>query len=615
MNARDLKKFFVDFFISKDHAEIPSASLIPENDPSTLFVSAGIQPLVPYFLGTPHPYGKRLVNVQKCIRTGDIDEVGDCVHHTFFEMLGNWSLGDYFKTEMIPLSFEFLTQKLNIPVSKLAVSCFEGDADAPKDQETADIWQKLGISPQRIAFLPKKNNWWGPPGVTGPCGSDTEMFYWAATLSPPQVFDPSDSNWVEIWNDVLIQYFKNNSGVYEKLVQNNIDTGMGVERTLAVLNGLSDNYQTSIWQPIIKKIEEISGKKYGVIATPPLRGKQSPQSGKRNDVEIATSMTPRNDDIKSMRIIADHLRAAVFIIADSVEPSNKEAGYVLRRLIRRSIRHGKILGIEQNFCQDIAQTVLDNQENLAGFYPELDQNKNRILEVIGIEETKFRKTLNRGLIEINKLIIHKKNLSGKEAFNLYQSYGFPLELIEEELKKNGLSLDIVEFNQSKEDHAKQSQTLSAGKFKSGLADNSEIITKYHTATHLLHASLRKTLGDHVQQLGSNITSDRLRFDFSHTEKLNPDQLEKITNLVNQQIKNKLIVTKEEKHFIDAQKEGALAFFGTKYPKIVTVYKIGDFSQEVCTGPHATNTGELGTFKIIKEESAGSGKRRIYAILK
>ncbi len=584
MNALDLKKLFVDFFVSKDHAEIPSASLIPENDPSTLFISAGIQPLVPYFLGTPHPYGKRLVNVQKCIRTGDIDEVGDCVHHTFFEMLGNWSLGDYFKTEMIPLSFEFLTQKLNIPISKLAVSCFEGDADASKDQETADIWQKLGISPQRIAFLPKKNNWWGPPGVTGPCGPDTEMFYWAAPSSVPQIFDPNNSNWVEIWNDVLIQYFKSSQGIYEKLVQNNIDTGMGVERTLAVLSGFSDNYLTDIWQPIIRKIENISGQKYG-------------------------------NNQNSMRIIADHLRATVFIIADGVEPGNKEAGYVLRRLIRRSIRHGKILGIEQNFCQDIAQTVLDNQENLAGFYPELNQNKNRILEIIGIEETKFRKTLNRGLIEINKLIIHKKNLSGKEAFNLYQSYGFPSELIEEELKKNGLSLDIVEFNQSKEEHTKQSQTLSAGKFKSGLADNSEIITKYHTATHLLHASLRKILGHHVQQSGSNITSERLRFDFSHTEKLNPDQLEKITNLINQQIENKLTVTKEEKHFIDAQKEGALAFFGTKYPKIVTVYKMGDFSQEVCTGPHATNTGTLGTFKIIKEESAGSGKRRIYAILK
>ena len=584
MNALDLKKLFVDFFVSKDHAEIPSASLIPENDPSTLFISAGIQPLVPYFLGTPHPYGKRLVNVQKCIRTGDIDEVGDCVHHTFFEMLGNWSLGDYFKTEMIPLSFEFLTQKLNIPISKLAVSCFEGDADASKDQETADIWQKLGISPQRIAFLPKKNNWWGPPGVTGPCGPDTEMFYWAAPSSVPQIFDPNNSNWVEIWNDVLIQYFKSSQGIYEKLVQNNIDTGMGVERTLAVLSGFSDNYLTDIWQPIIRKIENISGQKYG-------------------------------NNQNSMRIIADHLRATVFIIADGVEPGNKEAGYVLRRLIRRSIRHGKILGIEQNFCQDIAQTVLDNQENLAGFYPELNQNKNRILEIIGIEETKFRKTLNRGLIEINKLIIHKKNLSGKEAFNLYQSYGFPSELIEEELKKNGLSLDIVEFNQSKEEHTKQSQTLSAGKFKSGLADNSEIITKYHTATHLLHASLRKILGHHVQQSGYNITSERLRFDFSHTEKLNPDQLEKITNLINQQIENKLTVTKEEKHFIDAQKEGALAFFGTKYPKIVTVYKMGDFSQEVCTGPHATNTGTLGTFKIIKEESAGSGKRRIYAILK
>jgi len=583
MNALDLKKLFVDFFVSKDHAEIPSASLIPENDPSTLFISAGIQPLVPYFLGTPHPYGKRLVNVQKCIRTGDIDEVGDCVHHTFFEMLGNWSLGDYFKTEMIPLSFEFLTQKLNIPISKLAVSCFEGDADASKDQETADIWQKLGISPQRIAFLPKKNNWWGPPGVTGPCGPDTEMFYWAAPSSVPQIFDPNNSNWVEIWNDVLIQYFKSSQGIYEKLVQNNIDTGMGVERTLAVLSGFSDNYLTDIWQPIIRKIENISGQKYG-------------------------------NNQNSMRIIADHLRATVFIIADGVEPGNKEAGYVLRRLIRRSIRHGKILGIEQNFCQDIAQTVLDNQENLAGFYPELNQNKNRILEIIGIEETKFRKTLNRGLIEINKLIIHKKNLSGKEAFNLYQSYGFPSELIEEELKKNGLSLDIVEFNQSKEEHTKQSQTLSAGKFKSGLADNSEIITKYHTATHLLQQALRDVLGSHVHQAGSNLTKDRLRFDFTHLKPLIPEELQKVEAIINEKIAADLPVTFITMPYEEAINSGAMAFFKEKYPQKVTVYQIGDYSKELCGGPHVTHTAEIGKIKITKQESLGSSLRRIYCEL-
>jgi alanyl-tRNA synthetase len=604
MNARCLKKLFVDFFVSKNHVEIPSASLIPENDPSTLFISAGIQPLVPYFLGTPHPCGKRLVNVQKCIRTGDIDEVGDCVHHTFFEMLGNWSLGDYFKETMIPWSFEFLTKSLNIPVNKLAISYFEGDNDAPKDVETAALWEKQGIPSQRIVLLPKKNNWWGPPGITGPCGPDTEMFYWAAVSPPPHNFDPNDSNWVEIWNDVLIQYFKNGQGIYEKLVQNNIDTGMGVERTLAVLNGLSDNYQTSIWRSIIATIEKLSKMDYG---------------DKPDEFYIKDGKQFWVDVRKSVRIIADHLRAAVFIIADGVEPSNKETGYVLRRLIRRAVRHGKIIGIEKNFCQDVAQSILDNQESFAGIYPELNQNKNKILEIISVEEIKFRKTLNRGLSEINKLIIRNQNLPGQEAFNLYQSFGFPLELIKEELKKNNLSLDVSEFNRSKEEHQKQSQTLSAGKFKSGLADNSEIITRYHTATHLLHAALRKILGGHVQQSGSNITAKRLRFDFSHSEKLSKEQLKQVSDLVNQQIKNKLNVTIEAISFIEAQKEGALAFFGTKYPDTVSVYTIGDnatfFSKEVCTGPHVTNAGVLGIFEIIKEESAGSGKRRIYAILK
>ena len=584
MNARELKKLFVDFFVPKNHVEIPSASLIPDNDPSTLFISAGIQPLVPYFLGKTHPNGSRLVNVQKCVRTGDIDEVGDTVHHTFFEMLGNWSLGDYFKNEMIPWSFEFLTKSLNIPADKLAITCFEGDTDAPQDTETASLWGKKGISSPRIVFLPKKNNWWGPPGITGPCGPDTEMFYWTKASPPPQQFDPNDSTWVEIWNDVLIQYFKNDSSKYEKLVQNNIDTGMGVERTLAVLNDFSDNYQTPIWQPIIKKIEEISGQKYA-------------------------------DNLNSMRIIADHLRAAAFIIADGVEPSNKEAGYVLRRLIRRSVRHGKIIGIENNFCQNIAQSVLGNQNNYAGIYPELDQNQEKILEIIDLEENKFRKTLNRGLNEINKLIKRRHNVSGQEAFDLYQSFGFPLELIEEELKKNDLSLDIDEFNKSKEEHIKQSRTLSAGKFKSGLADNSEIITKYHTATHLLHASLRKVLGNHVSQSGSNITQKRLRFDFSHGQKLTDNELKQVSDLINEQIEKKLIVTKETTTFVEAQKSGALAFFGTKYPETVTVFSIGNFSRELCTGPHVDNTGILGKFEIYKEESAGSEKRRIYAILK
>jgi len=588
MNASQLKDKFVSFFESKKHQEIPSASLIPENDPTTLFVSAGIQPLVPYFLGKKHPSGCRLVNVQKCVRTGDIDEVGDAVHHTFFEMLGNWSLGDYFKKEMIPWSFEFLTKTLNIPVNKLAVSVFAGDQDAPKDEETSKLWQQQGISTSRIAYLPKENNWWGPPGITGPCGTDTEMFYWTGEAKAPQVFDPKDNRWVEIWNDVLIQYFKNDQGKYEKLVQNNIDTGMGVERTTAILSGFSDNYLTDIWQPIIQKIAKLSSKKY-------------------------------DDNLQPFRIIADHLRAAVFMIADGVETSNKERGYVLRRLIRRSIRQGKILGIEDNFCSQIAQVILDNQSNYAGDYPELDLNQKRILEMLLTEETKFRRTLNKGLNEITKLIDRQKSVSGKEAFDLYQSFGFPVEMIEEELKKNNLSLDIDEFNRLKGEHVKQSQTLSAGKFKSGLADNSEIITKYHTATHLLHATLRQVLGDHVEQSGSNITTDRLRFDFTHPNKLTSQELKKIEDIINQQITKSLPVTVETMKFSEAQKLGALAFFGTKYPEMVTVYTIGNpdtpFSREVCTGPHVDNTGSIGQFSIIREESAGLGKRRLYAHLK
>lgn len=587
MNASQLKDKFISFFESKKHQEIPSASLIPENDPTTLFVSAGIQPLVPYFLGKKHPIGNRLVNVQKCVRTGDIDEVGDNVHHTFFEMLGNWSLGDYFKEEMIPWSFEFLTKTLNIPADKLAISVFAGDQDAPKDEETSMLWQQQGIPTSRIAYLPKENNWWGPPGITGPCGTDTEMFYWTGDSKTPEIFDPKDNRWVEIWNDVLIQYFKNDQGKYEKLVQNNIDTGMGVERTTAVLSGFSDNYLTEIWQPIIQKIAKLSSKKY-------------------------------DDNLQSFRIIADHLRAAVFMIADGVETSNKERGYVLRRLIRRSIRQGKILGIENNFCFQVAQVILDNQSNFAGNYPELNLNQKRILEMLLTEETKFRRTLNKGLNEITKLINRQKSVSGKEAFDLYQSFGFPVEMIEEELQKNNLSLDIDEFNRLKGEHIKQSQTLSAGKFKSGLADNSEIITKYHTATHLLHATLRQILGGHIQQSGSNITSDRLRFDFTHPDKLTSEELKKIEDHINQQIKNSLPVTVETMKFSEAQKLGALAFFGAKYPEIVTVYTVGDpqkpFSREVCTGPHVENTGSIGKISIFREESAGLGKRRLYAKL-
>jgi alanyl-tRNA synthetase len=568
MKARQLKEEFIKFFVSKNHVEIPSASLIPENDPTTLFISAGMHPLVPYLLGQPHPAGKRLVNIQKCVRTGDIDDVGDTVHHTFFEMLGNWSLGDYFKEESISWSFEFLTKYLDISVKHLSVTCFKGDSNSPKDEESANIWKSLGVKKNK--FLGKDDNWWGPAGKIGPCGPDTEIFF----------------DGIEIWNNVFMQSFKDKDGNYKENSQINVDTGMGIERTTAVLSGFLDNYLTDIWQPIIKTIEKISKKLY----------------------------TDDNNK-KSIRIIADHIRSAVFIIADGVEPSNKEAGYVLRRLIRRAIRQGKILEIESNFTSEVAKAVLSNQDNYAGVYLELDKNKDKILSVLETEENKFRKTLDRGLKEIRNMIAHNIKITGAEIFKLYESFGFPPEMTKEELKSENWKSLFKEFEKFKLKHQQQSKTLSAGKFKSGLADDSEIIIKYHTATHLLHSALRKVLGDHVQQSGSNITAERLRFDFTNTEKLTEDQIKEISDLVNQQINKSLPITKETILFTEAQKQGALAFFGNKYPETVSVFSINDFSKEVCTGPHVENTKELGKFEITKEESAGSGKRRIYAVLK
>ena len=613
MKARELKDKFINFFVSKNHIEIPSSSLIPENDPTTLFISAGMQQLIPFFGGQPHPSGKRLTDVQKCIRTGDIDEVGDTFHHTFFEMLGNWSLGDYFKKEMILWSFEFLTKELNIDPKNLFVTCFTGNKSVPKDEVSASAWKSLGVPQDRIVFL--KDNWWGPAGLTGPCGQDSEMFVDIHPEIPKVDFKTGDKQgrYLEIWNDVFLNYNKTKDGKFEKLIQDNVDTGMGVERTIAVINGLSDNYFSDIWQPIIKKIEELCNMVYG---------------DKLDEDYIKEGKQCWVDVRKSMRIIADHIKAAVFIITDGVEPSNKEAGYVLRRLIRRSIRQGKLIGIEDKFIGQIAQAVLDNQDNYAGIYPELNENRDKIISVLETEETKFRQTLNRGLSEIKKdevnfaksdktKIVDAKYL-GDRAFYYYESFGFPIEMFLEEitLAKTQNTDEIVKFfNQAKEEHQKKSQTLSAGKFKSGLADNSEIITKYHTATHLLHAALRKILGKHVQQSGSNITADRLRFDFSHDQKLTEEQLKEVSDLVNQQIKLNLPVTKETMLFVEAQNQGALAFFGAKYPETVSVFTVGDFSKEVCTGPHVENTGILGTFEIIKEESAGSGKRRIYAVLK
>lgn len=591
MEARELKEKFINFFISRGHAEIPSASLVPENDPTTLFISAGMHPLVPYLLGQPHPAGKRLTNVQKCVRTGDIEDVGDTYHHTFFEMLGNWSLGDYFKKDMIPWSYQFLSEILTKEqLINIHVTVFAGDENAPKDEESAAIWRSLGLKDNHIHFLPKKDNWWGPAGNTGPCGPDTEMFADVAPTVPQIEFEEGQrqGRYVEIWNDVFMQYFRDEKGNYSPLEQKNVDTGMGVERTLAILNGFEDNYQTNIWRPIIKKIEKLSVQNYSDVPMP-------------------------------MRIIADHIRSAVFILSDGVEPSNKEAGYVLRRLIRRSIRQGKLLGIEENITSQVAQAVLDNQDNYAGIYPKLDQNRPHILESLDKEEKKFRNTLDNGLKEINKLIAQKQTITGQDAFKIYESYGFPLEMINEELGKHGKEVNLDEFNQAKLEHQEKSRTLSAGKFKGGLSDSSETTTKYHTATHLLHSALRQVLGEGVHQAGSNITTDRLRFDFSYPDKLTDTQIQEIQKVINDQINKALPVTCQDMPFQKAVDSGALAFFEGKYPKVVSVYTIGNsdniFSREVCTGPHVSNTKELGNFKIFKEESAGSGKRRIYAHLK
>jgi len=584
---QELIKKYINFFKLKHHKHLPSASLIPENDPTVLFTTAGMHPLVPYLLSQPHPLGKRLCSVQKCIRTGDIDDVGDEVHHTFFEMLGNWSLGDYFKKEAIEFSFEFLTKILKIPLEKLAVSCFTGDKDAPKDEEAAEIWRTLGIKEERITFLPKENNWWGPAGASGPCGPDTEMFYYKSKKAP-KIFNHEDENWVEIWNDVFMQYNKTAEGKFIPLQQKNVDTGMGVERTLAVLNGLEDNYLSSILHPIIKTIEKISKKKYG----------------------------KNKEYTRAMRIIADHIRAATFILGDekAIKPSNIGQGYVLRRLIRRAIRYGKLLGIKENFTAKIAKSVLPIYPD----YQELHRNHKFIEEQLDEEESRFSQTLEKGLKEFSKLG-KDKIITGKEAFLLFQSFGFPIEMTQELVEEKGISVDLEEYNKEFQRHQTLSRTASAGVFKSGLADDSDAVKKLHTATHLLNEALRQILGKEVKQKGSNITAERLRFDFSFPRKLTPDEIARIEWLVNEKIKAAFPVKKEEVPLQQAIKSGAQAEFGTKYPELVSVYTIGDekcsFSKEICTGPHASNTSELGTFKIIKEESVAAGIRRIKAVLK
>lgn len=589
MNAKELRAKYISFFQSKGHAVIKSAPLIPENDPTCLFTTAGMHPLVPYLLGTKHPLGKRLTDYQKCIRTGDIDEVGDPVHLTFFEMLGNWSLGDYFKKEAIGFSFEFLTGKewLGIPISQLAFTVFAGDADAPFDEEAFGLWRSHGVSENRIARLPKKDNWWGPAGQTGPCGPDTEMFYWTGPTPAPEVFDPADKRWVEIWNDVFMQYNKTVEGKYEPLTQCNVDTGMGLERVTAILQGKASCYETEIFLPLLRKLDELRG-----ISTPAQR-------------------------CSSERIIADHMRAAVFIIADGITPSNVDQGYVLRRLIRRTIREGRKLGIQNAFTADLAKVVI---AEFGDVYPELKANAENIATALIEEEKLFAQALEHGTKEFEKLIarvpehVVKKSISGKNAFFLYETYGFPLELTVEMAKEKGFTVDQEGFKEAFAKHQELSRKGAEQKFKGGLADHSEATAQLHTATHLLQAALRKVLGTHVGQRGSNITAERLRFDFSHEDKMTPEQLTEVERLVNEAIQRKLPVICEEMAVEDARNSGAMGLFGDRYGDRVKVYTIGDVSKEICGGPHATNTEQLGHFKILKEESSSRGIRRIKAIL-
>jgi alanyl-tRNA synthetase len=579
INRKELIKKYIEFFKSKGHKEILNSSLIPENDPSVLFTTAGMHPIVPYLLGHKHPLGKRLCNVQRCIRTGDIDEVGDEVHHTFFEMFGNWSLGDYWKKDAIDYSFEFFIKILKMPLEKFAVTCFAGNKNAQKDEESEKAWVSLGIAKERIAYL--KDNWWGPTGITGPCGPDTEIFFWIGKEKTPKKFDPENKNWVEIGNDVIMQYVKNEKGNFNLAEQKNIDFGGGVERTLAVLNNFKDDYETSIFLPMIKIIEKTSGKGY------------------KKDEETT----------KAMRIIADHIKASVFIIADGIIPSNTERGYVLRRLIRRAVRYGRELNMK-NFTKKIAEPIFSIYDD----YKHLKNKKKIILDELEKEEKKFQMTLERGINQFERIASGKK-LSGKDAFLLYQSYGFPIEMIEEECKKNKISFNKKDFWKEQEKHKELSRTATRGKFKSGLADNSEQTTKLHTAAHLLLSALRIILNDkNIIQRGSNITQERLRLDFSFNRALTDEEIEKIENLVNAEIKKDKEVIREEMSPQEAKKKGASGIFDSKYGDQISVYTIGNFSKEICAGPHVKNTSEIGHFKVIKEESSSFGVRRIRAIV-
>lgn len=594
MDANELRSKYIEFFKSKGHAQIQGKSLIPDNDPTVLFTTAGMHPLVPYLLGEPHPAGNRLTDYQKCIRTGDIDAVGDPSHLTCFEMLGNWSLGDYFKEGAITMSFEFLTDPkwLGIPLEKIGVTVFAGEEGIPRDEESAAIWKRLGIPEERIRFLPREDNWWGPAGTTGPCGPDTEMFIDTGRPSCGPDCGPGCKcgKWLEIWNDVFMQYNKTAEGTYEPLARKCVDTGMGIERTVTILNGKKSVYDTEIFAPLIAAVERISGYTYG---------------------------TDSEKD-KSVRIICDHGRAATFILGDpkGVSPSNVGAGYVLRRLIRRAVRHGRKLGIDKLFLTVIAEAVV---QKFSAPYPELAENHSRIMEELQQEEQKFLETLQKGEHEFEKLLPNllkdpRKIISGRLAFKLYDTYGFPIELTEELAAEHGMIINREEFDEAFKKHQELSRAGSEQVFKGGLADHGEQAVKYHTATHLLHKALRMVLGEHVAQKGSNITAERMRFDFSHPSPMTAEEIAKVEAIVNEQIKRDLPVTMEIMSLEDAKAAGAIALFGEKYESQVKVYTIGDFSKEVCGGPHVDRTGKLGTFKIQKEQSSSAGIRRIRAVL-
>ena len=648
LSSNELRALFLKFFQKKGHSVIPSASVILENDPTVLFTTAGMHPLVPYLLGQKHPQGTRLTDVQKCIRTGDIDEVGDMSHLTFFEMLGNWSLGDYFKDQMIPWSWEFLTSPewLGIDPDKLAFTVFEGDEDCPRDEEAANLWRKCGVKDDHLFYLPKEHNWWGPAGVTGPCGPDTEMFIITKKPCGPDCSPACHCGaYLEIWNDVFMQYNKQKDGSFIPLTQKNVDTGMGLERTICVLNGKKSVYETDAFTGILAKIEELCGKKY----------------------------TPDDENTRAFRIVADHMRTSTFIIGDprGIGPSNVGQGYILRRLIRRAVRYGMGLGLQEGFTAEIAKVIIDQYKAV---YPELEQNKAFVLEQLTLEEGRFARTLKQGEKEFDKVMNNLRRtreamekiladdtlaaaeeavkthvlrpqpdmvsaieavkagdlakvkaecqrihdslnvIDGRSAFKLYDTYGFPIEITKELAAENGLTVDEADFAKRFEQHQATSRSGAEQIFKGGLADHSEQTTCLHTATHLLQAALRKVLGDEVHQKGSNITAERLRFDFTFGRKVTPEELAQVEALVNEAIAAKVPITMEEMTVSEAKAQGAMGLFESKYGEVVRVYTMGPYSKEICGGPHANNTGDLVSFKIIKEEASSAGVRRIKATI-